>query len=57
MERETLKKAYALDKVVEHLEKNALRDPRHRERMRAKLALTKIRGWIEEGGQVASQQV
>lgn len=41
-------KAYALDRILEHLNK-AKNDPRKREQRRARIALGKINGWLNEG--------
>lgn len=41
-------KAYALDRVVAHLTDKASIDPRHRERMRARIALGKIEEFLKE---------
>jgi|WetSurMetagenome_2_1015567.scaffolds.fasta_scaffold562963_2 hypothetical protein len=41
-------KAYAYDKIKEHL-KYARTDRRHKERMRAKIAMRHIAHWFKEG--------
>jgi hypothetical protein len=43
-----LAKAYAYDKIKEHLKK-AKEDKRHRERKRARIAMRHIAAWFKEG--------
>lgn len=41
-------KAYAYDRIKNHL-RRARKDKRHKERMRARIAMKHISGWFKEG--------
>lgn len=45
LEQKSEIKAKVLDKIINHLFV-VTKDPRHRERLRVKIALRKIEGWI-----------
>ena len=49
--RETFKRLYALECIIEHLSSN-VDDPRKKERMRSEIARQLIARWLKEGDAV-----
>lgn len=43
-------KVKVFDRILKHLLYDACKDERHREQLRVKIALKKIKGWILEAG-------
>lgn len=54
--KKEMAKAYAYDKIKEHL-KYARTDKRHKERMRARIAMRHIADWFNEGKHITRRKI
>ena len=57
LDREMFVKAYALDRVLEHLRYNLTHETRKRELLRTKVAMRTLGKWLKMGEEAYGQQI